>query len=69
MAEETGKTRIDVWIENGLLKELDEKINPDVQGNERVHVRSQIINGTIEGFLQRQKTTTGRSSPASRHGV
>lgn len=53
------KTRIDLWIENGLLKELDETINPDVQGNERAHVRSQIINGAIEGFLQRQKTTTG----------
>jgi len=59
----TGKTKIDLWIENDLLKELDETvINPDVQGDERVHVRSQIIIGAIEGFLQRQKTSRGSKS-------
>lgn len=56
---QAGKTKIDLWIENDLLKELDKNIiNPDVQGNERVHVRSQIINGIIEGFLQRIKISS-----------
>ncbi len=47
------KTKIDLWIEEPLLEELEKTISLEVEGDERIHVRSQIINGAIEGFLKR----------------
>jgi len=52
------KSKIDLFIERQLLEDLDTTaISTKVHGEERVHVRSEVISGAIEGFLQRMKNT------------
>lgn len=52
------KSKIDLFIDRQLLEDLDTTvISTKVHGEERVHVRSEVISGAIEGLLQRMKNT------------